>query len=119
LPTDARTAALEPTWANVYSKVLMNWEAMAPCMDNWLALGDEMQVKAYSAIIKRLTDSANFEDFHFMPVTRDMTSGERTLLYNFLDDVDPTTTVRDSSNADHSRFYLLSRALRADQDSTS
>ena len=34
LPADAATAALPPTWDNVYTNVLANWNAMAPCMDN-------------------------------------------------------------------------------------
>ena len=41
--------ALEPTWDNVYANVLANWKAMAPCMDNWLDLDDEAQVRAYRA----------------------------------------------------------------------
>jgi len=85
LPGDAQIAAMEPTWANVHNYVLSNWEAIAPCMDNWLRLGDEAQVKAYAPIIKRLTDPAAFEEFRFMPVTRDLTAGQRTLLNNFLD----------------------------------
>jgi hypothetical protein len=83
-PADTVIAALAPTWDNVYAYVLANWNAMAPCMDNWLNLNDPDQVKAYAQILKRLTDPANFEDFRFMPVTRDMSAGERTLLYNFL-----------------------------------
>ena len=46
LPADASTAALPPTWDNVYANVLANWNAMAPCMDNWLKLDDPVQVKA-------------------------------------------------------------------------
>lgn len=84
-PADTQIAQLPPTWENVYVKVLANWNAMAPCMDNWLRLGDPVQVKAYAAILKRLTDPANFESFLFMPVTRDMSAGQRTLLYKFLD----------------------------------
>lgn len=76
---------LEPTWENVYKYCLSNWNAMAPCMDNWLDLKNEAQVKAYGSILKRLTDPANFESYRFMPVTRDMTQAERKLLYDFLD----------------------------------
>jgi hypothetical protein len=36
-------------------------------------------------MLKQLTDPANFENYLFMPVTRDMSRGERALLYNFLD----------------------------------
>jgi hypothetical protein len=84
LPLDDDTAGLDPSWANVYGKVLCNWQAMAPCMDNWLDLGNEAQVRAYGSLIRKLTDPANFEIYKYMPVTRDMTSGERTLLYKFL-----------------------------------
>lgn len=85
LPADDEIAALEPTWDNVYQNILINWHAMAPCMDNWLDLGDEAQVRRYASILRKLTDPGAFEDFRFMPVTRDMTAGERTLLWNWLD----------------------------------
>lgn len=84
LPAETNVAELTPTWDNAYTYVLANWESMAPCMDNWLRLGDELQVRAYANIIKTLTDPVNFENFRFMPVTRDMSNGQRTLLYNFL-----------------------------------
>jgi hypothetical protein len=35
-------------------------------------------------VIRKLTDPANFESFRFMPVTRDLTAGQRKLLYGFL-----------------------------------
>jgi hypothetical protein len=84
-PGNAAIAELEPTWENVYKYCLSNWNAMAPCMDNWLDLKNPVQVKAYGSILKRLTDPANFESYRFMPVTRDMTQAERKLLYGFLD----------------------------------
>jgi hypothetical protein len=84
-PVLSRPKPLEPTWENVYKYCLSNWNAMAPCMDNWLDLKNEAQVKAYGSILKRLTDPANFESYRFMPVTRDMTQAERKLLYDFLD----------------------------------
>ncbi|MBV8687958.1 MAG: hypothetical protein JOZ90_16905 [Alphaproteobacteria bacterium] len=85
LPADADIGAMPPTWDNVYTQVLAKWNAMAPCMDNWLWLNDPAQVYAYGAVLKRLTDPANFELYRYMPVVRDMTVGERTLLYAFLD----------------------------------
>lgn len=94
LPLDADTAALPQTWDNVYTRVLAKWQAMAPCMDNWLDLGSEAQVKAYAPLLQQLTDPANFEDFLFMPVTRDMTQGERTLLWGFLGLGTPPSAVR-------------------------
>ena len=112
-PADAWIAALPPTWNNVYAHVLANWNAMAPCMDNWLKLNDPVQVKAYGALIKQLTDPAHFEWYRFMPVTRDMSAGERTLLYRFLDaplqteEAEPCTEMSSSEN-----FAHLSRGLR-------
>ena len=58
---------------------------MAPCMDNWLDLADPAQVHAFGAVLRKLTDPANFELYRYMPVVRDMTQGERTLLWAFLD----------------------------------
>jgi len=83
LPGNDAIAELDPTWENVYNYCLANWNAMAPCMDNWLDLKDPVQVKAYADVIKRLTDPENFESFLYMPVTRDMTDRERKLLYDF------------------------------------
>lgn len=85
LSADGNLAQMPPTWANVYGRVLVNWHAMAPCMDNWLNLGSEAQVRSYGPLIKKLTNEAAFENFLYMPVTRDLTQGARTLLYNFLD----------------------------------
>ena len=99
---------------------------MAPCMDNWLRLDDPVQVKSHSTVLKRLTDPANFESFLFMPVTRDMTAGERALLWNFLDAPEEpealTTTPTDEeappqTRADatppHPDLAQLSRAMRS------
>jgi hypothetical protein len=85
LPADADIGASPATWDNVYRLVLSKWNAMAPCMDNWLDLADPAQVRAFGTVLKTLTDPANFELYRYMPVVRDMTRGERTLLWNFLD----------------------------------
>jgi hypothetical protein len=87
LAADDTLAALPPTWDNVYRHVLSNWKAMAPCMDNWLDLESEKQVRAYGSLIRKLTSPSAFENFRYMPVTRDLTAGARTLLYNFLGEV--------------------------------
>jgi hypothetical protein len=54
-------------------------------MDNWLDLNDPAQVHAFGPMLKKLTDPDNFELYRYMPVTRDMTDGERRLLWTFLD----------------------------------
>jgi len=110
-PADTSLAQLPPTWENVYVKVLANWNAMAPCMDNWLRLDDPVQVKAYAAILKRLTDPANFESFLFMPVTRDMSVGQRTLLYNFLD-APAVKSLLEAETETIPSFAELSRSMR-------
>lgn len=84
-PADTTIAQMDPTWENVYVHVLANWNAMAPCMDNWLNLANPQQILAFKDLVKRLTDPNFFEDFLFMPVTRDMSAGQRTLLYRWLE----------------------------------
>ena len=88
-------------------------------MDNWLRLGDEKQVRAYAPLLKKLTDPANFEDYLFMPVTRDMTPGMRTLLYNFLDATSGPVTKKMTVEAEaateaviHPDYAKLSKAMR-------
>ena len=82
-PGDDGLAGLPPTWENVYENVLRDWEALAPCMDNWLRLGDEQQCRAYAPLIRELTGRARFDDYRYMPVTRDLTRGQRTLLHRW------------------------------------
>jgi len=131
LPAESDIAQLPPSWSNAYTYVLANWESMAPCMDNWLRLGDEQQVRSYASVIKTLTDPVNFENFRFMPVTRDMSNGQRTLLYNFLnspydattsDSGAATSTANTASSARRSSaekalpltpIHQLSRAMRS------
>jgi hypothetical protein len=115
LPADEQLATMAPTWQNVHDNVLSYWEAMAPCMDNWLRLGDEAQVRAYAAVIKKLTDPGYFERFRYMPVTRDLTRGQRTLLYNFLDGATAAPTLMSElaeQPAPRTDFGKLARAMR-------
>jgi len=99
LPADEDTAILPATWDNVYARVLANWHAMAPCMDNWLDLGNAAQVYSFGPLIQKLTDEAAFEQYRFMPVTRDMTAGERALLYNFLNGPPPQPAAAEANLA--------------------
>ncbi|MDB6131805.1 MAG: hypothetical protein JWM59_48 [Verrucomicrobiales bacterium] len=84
LPADADIAVMSPTWDNVYKYVLSNWYAMAPCMDNWLLLNNAAMVTRYGPMVQKLTAPDYFEAFRFMPVTRDLSAGKRTLLHNYL-----------------------------------
>jgi hypothetical protein len=110
LAADADIAALDPTWANVYHYVLRNWQAMAPCMDNWLDLGNPDQIKSFAPMLHKLTAKENFEAFRFMPVVRDMTPGQRTLLYAFLDGKKPLALAAEA--APQRSLKQLSRAMR-------
>jgi hypothetical protein len=119
LPADDAVGAMEPTWQNVYTYVLANWKAMAPCMDNWLKLDDPAQVHAFGPMLKKLTAWENFEDYRYMPVVRDMTAGERTLLYKFLDSpLAPEATMLRASAAPAPaeprlpNIHALNRAMR-------
>jgi len=111
-PADAKIAQLAPTWENVHRYVLRNWQAMAPCMDNWLDLGSPDQVKAFAPVLRRLTDKANFEAFRFMPVTRDMTAGERSLLYAFLEGAPSSMLTAARAASPRRSVAELSRAMR-------
>ena len=106
----------KPTWENVYNKCLANWNAMAPCMDNWLDLKDPVQVKSYAKVLKRLTAKENFESFLYMPVTRDMTEAERQFLYAYLDSDDDCDGLKNGSNNDDNEDKLdhnkLNKSLR-------
>jgi hypothetical protein len=120
LPADPDVAVLAPTWDNVYARVLANWKAMAPCMDNWLDLANPTQVWSFGALIQQLTDEAAFENYRFMPVTRDMTAGERALLYNFLNGPAPKAAAAPEMMAAEAEaevpapvnFAKLSRSMR-------
>jgi hypothetical protein len=116
LPSDSNLAdptQTPPTWDNVRANVLKNWQAMAPCMDNWLDLGNQDQVKSFAPMLHKLTAKQNFESFRFMPVTRDMTAGQRALLYAFLDGTKPIA----AKAAPKPSLAQLSRAMREGQAS--
>lgn len=111
-PADTEIAQLPPTWENVYARVLANWNAMAPCMDNWLKLDDLAQIQRFSPMLKMLTDPARFEDYRFMPVTRDMSAGQRALLYKFLDAAQPVLARCPIGTPTNINFTSLSRSMR-------
>ena len=112
LPANAQIGQMTPSWENVYVNVLANWNAMAPCMDNWLMLDDPVQVKRFAPTLRRLVDPANFESFLFMPVTRDMTLGERTLLLRFLDTPGEGKAAKLAAPPAAIDFVQLNRSMR-------
>ena len=113
LPADSNLAdpnQTPPTWDNVQANVLKNWQAMAPCMDNWLDLGNPDQVKSFAPMLHKLTAKENFESFRYMPVVRDMTAGQRALLYAFLDGPKPLAMAAKTPPRPSQR--RMSRAMR-------
>lgn len=106
-PEDAHIAEMDPTWDNVHEYVLRDWEALAPCMDNWLKLGDEAQVRSMADRVKQLTSREHFDRFTYMPVTRGMSAGQRTLLHAWCDDPAPPSgesSMRDAASAERPDF---------------
>jgi hypothetical protein len=81
-------------------------------MDNWLDLGNPDQVKSFAAMLRRLTARVNFEAFRYMPVTRDMTAGQRALLYKFLDGTQPVLESVVEAAAPEPSLKQMSRAMR-------
>jgi hypothetical protein len=112
LPADDTIGKLPPVWSNVQKFVLRNWQAMAPCMDNWLDLGNPNQIKSFATVLRRLTDKNNFEAFRFMPVTRDMTAGQRKLLYAFLDGAPAVAVAAAGTTPEPKSVEELSRSMR-------
>jgi hypothetical protein len=113
LQADTEIATLPPTFDNVFAHVLANWKAMAPCMDNWLDLANREQVLSFAQLIRDVTNPAAFESYYFMPVTRDMTPGQRTLLYQFLDGPKPPEAASAESAEEPKVFVSLSRMSRS------
>jgi hypothetical protein len=81
-------------------------------MDNWPPLEDEAQIKFRANLLKCLTDPGRFEEVRYMPVTRDMTAGERTLLYKFLDVPAPAVMAVAPAELRDMNFAELSRSMR-------
>jgi hypothetical protein len=84
---------------------------MAPCMDNWLRLDDPVQIELYATTLRRLTDPAYFESCMFMPVVRDISAGQRKLLYNFLD-AEPAEHLLKRETPAAQTFAQRSRSMR-------
>lgn len=94
LPRDQQLDALPPTWANVHRHVLAGWKAQAPCMDGWLDLADEAACARTARLIRQLTGVENHDRHRYMPVTRDLTVGQRTLLHRWCDEVTDAAAAR-------------------------
>ncbi len=61
-------------------------------MDNWLRLGDEQQCRAYARLVRELTSRERFDHYGYMPVTRELTQGQRILLHRWCDAVTGEST---------------------------
>ena len=85
MPTDDNIAAMEPTWDNVYEYVLRPFDLVYRGMSCGIFnLGSEDAIKANANAIVGLTDLNEFESPLYMPVTRDLSTGRRKLLWKFL-----------------------------------
>jgi hypothetical protein len=71
------------TWEFVYRSVLRSYDAIAPRMSNIVDLGDEAAVRTFARRFLDVVDDSLFESARYMPVTRDLSRGKRTLLRRF------------------------------------
>ncbi|HEV2853491.1 MAG TPA: hypothetical protein VHC97_11870 [Thermoanaerobaculia bacterium] len=71
------------TWDFIYQNVLSTWDVVYPLMSTIIPLSNETAVNnAAAAIGQRLNDP--FPSSQYMPVTRDMSAGKKTLLLRYL-----------------------------------
>ena len=71
------------TFDFVYTAILSTYDAIAPRMSNILDLADAAAVRTFARRILEVVDPALFESSRYMPVTRDLSRGRRTLLRRF------------------------------------
>ncbi len=71
------------TFDFVYTNILSTYDAIAPRMSNILDLADAAAVRTFARRILEVVDPALFESSRYMPVTRDLSRGRRTLLRRF------------------------------------
>ena len=71
------------TFDFVFAEVLATYDAIAPRMSNILDLSSADAVRTFARRILELVDPALFESSRYMPVTRDLSRGRRTLLRRF------------------------------------
>jgi hypothetical protein len=87
LPFDDELEAATPdealTFDFVYANILSTYDAIAPRMSNILDLASAAAVRTFARRILEVVDPALFESSRYMPVTRDLSRGRRTLLRRF------------------------------------
>jgi hypothetical protein len=87
LPFDDALEAATPdeglTFDFVYTTILSSYDAIAPRMTNILDIADAAAVRTFARRILEVTDPDLFESRRYMPVTRDLSRGRRTLLRRF------------------------------------
>jgi len=90
LPFDNQFASLPPDqavdWNFVYDNVLRNYNLVYPLMSTIINLGSESDVTQNKQGIAAAIQ-ANFSSTLAMPITREMSSGKRTLLLKYLQQI--------------------------------
>jgi hypothetical protein len=71
------------TFDFVFANVLATYDAIAPRMINIMDLSSADAVRTFARRILEVVDPALFESSRYMPVTRDLSRGRRTLLRRF------------------------------------
>jgi hypothetical protein len=87
LPFDDELEAATPdqalTFDLIYTTILSTYDAIAPRMSNIIDLSDAAAVRTFARRILQVADPDLFETGRYMPVTRDLSRGSRTLLRRF------------------------------------
>ncbi len=71
------------TWEFVYATILRTYDAITPRMSTIIDLADRDAVRTFARRILEVVDEDLFESARYMPVTRDLSPGKRTLLRRF------------------------------------
>ncbi|MGH4021816.1 MAG: hypothetical protein ACRDT0_21790 [Pseudonocardiaceae bacterium] len=82
---EAATSDEALTWQFVYSNILATYDAIAPRMSTIIDLSNEDAVRTFARRLREVTAPELFESLRYMPVTRDLSRGKRTLLHRFCD----------------------------------
>ncbi|HET9900114.1 MAG TPA: hypothetical protein VFR46_03470, partial [Actinomycetes bacterium] len=116
LPFDDALAADTPdealSFGFVYANILSTYDAIAPRMSNIIDVADSGAVRTFARRILETTDPDLFESSRYMPVTRDLSRGKRTLLRRFCDLVlgPPPATLGSSADRLAAGFAAPGRA---------
>ena len=87
LPEDNFDSITAPTYQDIYQHILRYYYLIYPAMSQVIPFNSEDAVRAAATAMLDRLDPANWESCLFMPVTREMSRGKRTLFARWTDSV--------------------------------